>query len=143
MKAIKLVVGATPTCWRPPYGDVDDRVRAIAHALGLRTVIWQYHSNDWHEGSNNVTAADVDQNYKYLIARAQNGTYTTINSFPSFIAIYQGLTLLAGGHYHAHTRAQQLYHVQGYEVLHPTESCIQVPRSHGCCHKSNSAIRRD
>jgi hypothetical protein len=23
MKAIKLVTGVTPTCWRPPYGDVD------------------------------------------------------------------------------------------------------------------------
>jgi hypothetical protein len=25
MKAIKLVTGVTPTCWRPPYGDVDVR----------------------------------------------------------------------------------------------------------------------
>ncbi|KAG1850544.1 carbohydrate esterase family 4 protein [Suillus tomentosus] len=77
MEAIKLVVGVTPTCWRPPYGDVDDRVRAIAHALGLRTIIWQYDSNDWREGFNNVTAADVDQNYEVLIARAQSGTYAT------------------------------------------------------------------
>ena len=23
IKAIKLVTGVTPTCWRPPYGDVD------------------------------------------------------------------------------------------------------------------------
>ena len=23
MKAIKLVTGVTPTCWRPPFGDVD------------------------------------------------------------------------------------------------------------------------
>jgi hypothetical protein len=25
MQAIKLVTGVTPTCWRPPYGDVDVR----------------------------------------------------------------------------------------------------------------------
>ena len=23
MQAINLVTGVTPTCWRPPYGDVD------------------------------------------------------------------------------------------------------------------------
>lgn len=33
-------MGITPTCWRPPYGDVDDRVRAIAQSLGLRTYVW-------------------------------------------------------------------------------------------------------
>ncbi|KAJ3184343.1 chitin deacetylase [Gaertneriomyces sp. JEL0708] len=32
--------GKVPVLWRPPYGDVDDRVRAIARALGYRTVIW-------------------------------------------------------------------------------------------------------
>ncbi|KAJ3010174.1 chitin deacetylase [Thoreauomyces humboldtii] len=32
--------GLLPTMWRPPYGDIDDRVRAVAHALGLRTVVW-------------------------------------------------------------------------------------------------------
>lgn len=40
IKAMKEVMGITPTCWRPPYGDVDDRVRAIAQSLGLRTYVW-------------------------------------------------------------------------------------------------------
>ncbi len=39
-KLIHAVLGVTVTCWRPPYGDVDDRIRWIAHALGLATVIW-------------------------------------------------------------------------------------------------------
>ncbi|KAG1745118.1 carbohydrate esterase family 4 protein [Suillus paluster] len=77
MQAIKLVAGVTPTCWRPPFGDVDDRVRAIANALGLRTIIWKYDSNDWRAGTGNITTADVDQNYENLIARAQNGTFSS------------------------------------------------------------------
>ncbi|OAX33219.1 glycoside hydrolase/deacetylase [Rhizopogon vinicolor AM-OR11-026] len=77
MQAIQMVVGVTPTCWRPPFGDVDDRVRAIAHALGLRTIIWKYDSNDWREGTANITAADIDANYEALIARQQNGTFAT------------------------------------------------------------------
>ncbi|KAH7886777.1 carbohydrate esterase family 4 protein [Phlebopus sp. FC_14] len=76
MQIIKLVVGVTPTCWRPPFGDVDDRVRAIANALGLRTIIWSYDSNDWRAGTANITDADVDTNYENLIARAQNGTFS-------------------------------------------------------------------
>lgn len=39
-KIIKDVLGVTPTFWRPPYGDVDNRVRAIAKAMGLQTSIW-------------------------------------------------------------------------------------------------------
>jgi hypothetical protein len=33
--------GLIPLIWRPPYGDVDNRVRAIAREVfGLTTVIW-------------------------------------------------------------------------------------------------------
>ena len=39
-KAIKEVLGVTPNTMRPPYGDIDDRVRAISHAMGLTPVIW-------------------------------------------------------------------------------------------------------
>ncbi|KAI6144947.1 carbohydrate esterase family 4 protein [Pisolithus tinctorius] len=74
-RIIKLVVGVTPTCWRPPFGDVDDRIRAIANALGLTTIMWQYDSNDWRVGSGNITEADIDANYMDLIAAAQNGTF--------------------------------------------------------------------
>jgi peptidoglycan/xylan/chitin deacetylase (PgdA/CDA1 family) len=42
MKSIKDVTGVTPNTFRPPYGDLDDRVRAIAAAMGLRPIQW-YH----------------------------------------------------------------------------------------------------
>ncbi|KAJ3726472.1 putative chitin deacetylase [Lentinula guzmanii] len=80
MKAIKLVLGVTPTCWRPPFGDVDDRIRAIAEGLGLQTIIWQYDSFDWEEQSGNITAAQVYTNYDNFIARAENGTFNTEGS---------------------------------------------------------------
>jgi peptidoglycan/xylan/chitin deacetylase (PgdA/CDA1 family) len=47
-KAIKEAMGITPKCWRPPYGDVDDRVRAIAWQMGMRTILWDQDSNDWN-----------------------------------------------------------------------------------------------
>jgi peptidoglycan/xylan/chitin deacetylase (PgdA/CDA1 family) len=39
-QVIKDVVGVTPNTFRPPYGDIDDRVRAIAAQMGLTPVIW-------------------------------------------------------------------------------------------------------
>lgn len=78
MNAIKLVVGVTPTCWRPPYGDVDDRIRAIAKGLGLRTILWKYDSNDWQVGATNVTSAQVDSNYMSLIQNAKSGVFNSV-----------------------------------------------------------------
>jgi peptidoglycan/xylan/chitin deacetylase (PgdA/CDA1 family) len=37
---IYKAIGVVPAYFRPPYGDIDDRVRAIVHALGYRVVIW-------------------------------------------------------------------------------------------------------
>jgi chitin deacetylase len=40
--------GRVPRYWRPPYGDADNRVRAVAkHVFGLTTVIWNQDSQDW------------------------------------------------------------------------------------------------
>ncbi|KAF9071583.1 hypothetical protein BDP27DRAFT_1218975 [Rhodocollybia butyracea] len=39
-KAIKTILGVTPTTMRPPYGDIDDRVRAISLAMGMVPIIW-------------------------------------------------------------------------------------------------------
>ena len=39
-KVIKDVLGVTPLYWRPPYGDIDDRVRAISKAMGLEPIMW-------------------------------------------------------------------------------------------------------
>jgi hypothetical protein len=37
--------------FRPPYGDCDDRVRAIATALGYRTIFWSDDSQDTSRSS--------------------------------------------------------------------------------------------
>ncbi|GAA5924808.1 uncharacterized protein JCM15063_005739 [Sporobolomyces koalae] len=40
--------GLAPAYWRPPYGDIDNRVRAIAQEVfGLTSVIWNIDSDDW------------------------------------------------------------------------------------------------
>jgi len=81
IQAIKLVTGVTPTCWRPPYGDVDDRIRYIANQLGLQTVIWGFDSFDWRVGTVvanvTITPANVDTNYGLFISNLSAGTFNT------------------------------------------------------------------
>ncbi|KAF9351298.1 hypothetical protein BGX26_010659 [Mortierella sp. AD094] len=54
LRMMKEVLGITPKCWRPPYGDVDDRVRAIAWQMGMRTVTWDLDTNDWQINGDQV-----------------------------------------------------------------------------------------
>ncbi|CAD6566542.1 MAG: hypothetical protein TREMPRED_002727 [Tremellales sp. Tagirdzhanova-0007] len=45
--------GRLPKYWRPPYGDVDNRVRAIAKGVfGLTTVVWNQDTADWAIGTD-------------------------------------------------------------------------------------------
>ena len=54
MKVIKETIGVTPRTFRPPYGDIDDRVRAIAAKMGLTPIIWTtangviFDTDDWN-----------------------------------------------------------------------------------------------
>jgi peptidoglycan/xylan/chitin deacetylase (PgdA/CDA1 family) len=39
---IYKTIGKAPRQYRPPYGDVDDRTRAIASALGFTAALWSH-----------------------------------------------------------------------------------------------------
>lgn len=53
--------GRVPAYWRPPYGDVDNRVRTIAmEVFGLKTVPWSsgHDTQDWQIGSSDEFTVD-------------------------------------------------------------------------------------
>lgn len=72
-KAIKDVLGVTVQCWRPPYGDVDDRIRYIAQSLGMRTIIWSDNTFDYDVST--LGTAKVQAYYDTILQGGQNGTY--------------------------------------------------------------------
>lgn len=78
-QVIKDLLGVTPKCWRPPYGDVDNRIRTIANSLNLTTIVWSDDTEDWKEGvaADGVTPQDVADNYQAIIGKTKNGTYDT------------------------------------------------------------------
>jgi len=76
-KIIKDLTGVTPNTWRPPYGDIDNRVRTIAAAMGLRPVIWTHNfdTGDYYVKGGTVTAPQVLQNWVYIM-----GNVTQLNT---------------------------------------------------------------
>ncbi|CAO0792620.1 unnamed protein product [Mucor circinelloides] len=82
LRAIKEAAGVTPRCWRPPYGDVDDRVRAIAHQMGMSTIIWDSDSFDWglpsvaNDFAGTYTQATVDGFFKSWLEERKSGKDT-------------------------------------------------------------------
>ena len=62
--AINATSGVLPRYFRPPYGGVDDRIRAIATQLGLQIVLWDRDTGDWQinigERDSSRVIQDVD-----------------------------------------------------------------------------------
>ncbi|CEP15209.1 hypothetical protein [Parasitella parasitica] len=76
LKAIKEATGDTSKCWRPPQGDVDDRVRAIAYQMGLRTILWDEDTNDWDmpaPGGGELSPKVVDGYFKKWVSNYESG----------------------------------------------------------------------
>ncbi|ORY03710.1 glycoside hydrolase/deacetylase [Basidiobolus meristosporus CBS 931.73] len=52
-KAIHDTIGVVPKYMRPPFGDVDNRVRAIMRGLGYKIILWNMDTSDWKLNSPN------------------------------------------------------------------------------------------
>ncbi|KAJ7117603.1 hypothetical protein C8R44DRAFT_198842 [Mycena epipterygia] len=81
-KAIQAVLGVTPTTMRPPYGDIDDRVRMISLAMGLVPIIWtrtpagvSFDTFDWK-----VAGGTVDGPTSFATFEAILGNATTLDT---------------------------------------------------------------
>ncbi|KAK0206558.1 hypothetical protein DFS33DRAFT_1272999 [Desarmillaria ectypa] len=55
--------GRVPRFWRPPYGDSDNRVRAIAlEVFGLECIIWNQDTDDWSLATGGNTMQAISDN---------------------------------------------------------------------------------
>ncbi|KAG6908967.1 hypothetical protein DXG01_002573 [Tephrocybe rancida] len=89
--AIRTILGVTPTTMRPPYGDIDDRVRAISLAMGMVPIMWtrtpdgrQFDTNDWQVAGGNVAGPASFATFQSILGNA-----TVINT--GFIVLQHDL----------------------------------------------------
>lgn len=57
--AMNATYGHLPKWFRPPYGGVDNRVRAILHQFGMQAVLWDFDTFDWRLASTNDDAGSA------------------------------------------------------------------------------------
>ncbi|TFK30401.1 chitin deacetylase [Coprinopsis marcescibilis] len=76
-KIIKDALGVTPNMMRPPFGDIDDRVRAISIAMGLVPVIWTrtspvstFDTDDFNIHNGVTPVSKVLQNWQNILSSA-------------------------------------------------------------------------
>ncbi|GAA1980162.1 hypothetical protein GCM10009718_16360 [Isoptericola halotolerans] len=62
--AVTDATGSTPFLLRPPYGDVDGRVRTLATRTGLDVVLWSLDSDDWRTRDAQQIRRDVRDRVK-------------------------------------------------------------------------------
>jgi len=78
-KAIRRVLGVTPTTMRPPFGDIDDRVRAISLAMGMVPIMWTrtptggvFDTNDWRVAAGQANGVQSFQTFQTILTNASN-----------------------------------------------------------------------
>ncbi|KAH7327702.1 hypothetical protein B0J17DRAFT_620401 [Rhizoctonia solani] len=98
-KAIRDVTGVTPLTMRPPYGDIDDRVRAIAMAMDLTPVIWTGVGKDEFDTSGKYYFEAVKENLLIPMTdwRIPGGTSNGTYSYNAFERILEKATTIDTG----------------------------------------------
>ncbi|CAO1636247.1 unnamed protein product [Parajaminaea phylloscopi] len=76
-EVIRQITGVTPNTMRPPYGDIDDRVRYICKLLNLTPIIWtslsptqSFDTNDWKIQSGVVSTSSVVSTFDSILQSA-------------------------------------------------------------------------
>ncbi|RKO90722.1 hypothetical protein BDK51DRAFT_46349 [Blyttiomyces helicus] len=115
-------IGKIPTMWRAPYGDVDNRVRAITAALGYQTVFWTT--------SPDRDSTDADQ----AISAGQSladGIVSTVESWfipgPGFIELEHDIDTFTSG---IAVRVLEAIQAQGSSFplkIMPVGTCVNKP----------------
>jgi len=105
-KAIKAVLGVTPTTMRPPYGDIDDRVRAISLAMGMVPILWTrtpdggvFDTNDWRVPAGQVNGTSSYETFQTILNNATQMDHGFIvlqhDLYPHTVDLAVGYTLNA------------------------------------------------
>nr|WP_067050293.1 polysaccharide deacetylase family protein [Streptomyces sp. FXJ1.172]WEO99395.1 polysaccharide deacetylase family protein [Streptomyces sp. FXJ1.172] len=74
-QAIAAAGGGTPRLFRPPYGETNATVRAVAAKYGLTQVIWDVDSQDWNGASTDAIVQAV--------SRLTNGQVILMHEWPA------------------------------------------------------------
>jgi peptidoglycan/xylan/chitin deacetylase (PgdA/CDA1 family) len=94
--AIRSATGTTARLFRPPYGETDATVRAVADGLGLAEVLWTVDSRDWTGASATQIVAAAGRLGDGQVILMHDGIPATIEAIPRIAAGLASRRLAAG-----------------------------------------------
>ncbi|KAH9913931.1 uncharacterized protein B0H18DRAFT_1047149 [Fomitopsis serialis] len=125
-KLIKDTLGVTPVYWRPPYGDIDDRVRAISTAMNLIPIVWTrisssqtFDTNDWDIPAGTTNVFQVLDNWAAIM---DNSTKIDTGFIVLEHDLYEQTVDVATGY----ILPQALAHTPKYNMT-PIVECLNEP----------------
>jgi len=99
-KKIEKITGVSPTLFRAPYGEYDDKVITTVESIGMTTVQWDVDSLDWKElSAEEITERVLSRVSPGSIVLFHNAAKHTPAALPSIIEKLQsdGYTLVSAG----------------------------------------------
>jgi peptidoglycan/xylan/chitin deacetylase (PgdA/CDA1 family) len=137
-KVIHDILGVTPNMMRPPYGDIDDRVRAICTAMGLTPVMWTrispqatFDTDDFSINGGLTTVGQVLTNWEHILGNA-----TTIDT--GFIVLEHDLFQQAVDVATGYILPDALAHQPAFNIQ-PVVTCLNKPLSDAYIETNNNA----
>ncbi|GHG94809.1 xylanase deacetylase [Streptomyces rubradiris] len=95
-QAIASAGGGTPQLFRPPYGETNATVQAVAAKYGLRQVIWDVDSQDWNGASTDAIVQAVSRLGNGQIILMHEWPANTLAAIPRIAQTLAGKGLCAG-----------------------------------------------
>ncbi|EFI27941.1 chitin deacetylase [Coprinopsis cinerea okayama7 len=127
-KVIRDVLGVTPSHMRPPFGDIDNRVRAISHAMGLTPVMWTrtpdnlvFNTEDFDINGGTATVEKVLHNWQNILQ-----SVTTLDK--GFIVLQHDLFQQAIDVATGYILPDGLAH-QPQFTIEPVITCVNMPNA--------------
>ncbi|KAK9717641.1 chitin deacetylase [Basidiobolus ranarum] len=78
------ITGVKPAFIRPPYGEADNRVKAIFKAMGYHTLLWNMDTLDWDIADKKENPSLILESFKQALAK---GTDLNAHDDPGFISL--------------------------------------------------------
>ncbi|MBT2675407.1 polysaccharide deacetylase family protein [Streptomyces sp. ISL-14] len=88
-QAVAAAGGGTPKLFRPPYGETNSTVKAVAAKYGLTEIIWNVDSQDWNGASTDAIVAAAGRLTSGQVILMHDWSANSLAAIPR---IAQGLT---------------------------------------------------
>jgi peptidoglycan/xylan/chitin deacetylase (PgdA/CDA1 family) len=87
-KAIEKVIGVKPTYLRPPYGEADQRVKALLNEMGYKILLWNVDPTDYDVYMLPNAPKKILGSFKMAVGGKDTGL--NAHEDPGFISLQHG-----------------------------------------------------